>query len=282
MNGLHDLLPRLTPDKVGQLLRLGVLVVAGIPLVFVVSRRIKRLTLKKFSAQQAMVFEKIVLYGGLIAIAYSILNEFGFKMSHLLGAAGIVGIAVGFASQTSFSNIISGLFLIVERPFEVGDVITVGQTTGVVLTIDILSIKLRTVDNVYVRIPNETLIKSEVTNITRFPIRRVNIAVGVAYKEDIPRVRRLLLAIAADNPLCLNEPAPQVVFMDFGNSSLDLSFSVWAARQDWLAVKNSVMDEIKKRCDQEGIELPFPHLSLYSGSATGPLPIRVVNDQAGD
>jgi small-conductance mechanosensitive channel len=224
-----------------------------------------------------MIFSKIILYGGLIFILISLLNEMGFKLSHLLGAAGIVGIAIGFASQTSVSNIISGMFLIAEKPFQVDDVITIGSTTGQVLSIDILSIKLRTFDNKFIRIPNETIIKSEVTNITKFPIRRVDLDIGVAYKEDIERVRKILLELAKENPLCLNEPEPLIVFSGFGNSSIDLKFLIWTAKSDWLKLKNSMLEEIKKRFDEENIEIPFPHLSLYSGSATNPIPVNIVN-----
>ncbi|RXM22074.1 mechanosensitive ion channel, partial [Citrobacter sp. AAK_AS5] len=90
------------------------------------------------------------------------------------------------------SNLISGLFLVMERPFVVGDVITVDDVTGEVLTIDMLSTKLRTFDNLYVRMPNETIIKSRVTNLTHFPIRRIDLRLGVAYREDLARVRAVL------------------------------------------------------------------------------------------
>ena len=115
----------------------------------------------------------------------SALRELGFKLSVLLGAAGVLTVAVGFASQTSASNIISGLFLLGERPFSVGDVIRVGSTTGEVLSIDLLSAKLRTFENLFVRIPNETLIKSEVTNLSRLPVRRLDLKIGIAYKEEV-------------------------------------------------------------------------------------------------
>lgn len=262
-------------QKLESLIRLIILFLIGIPALYMLSKWVRKYASKKLSAQQGMIFSKLVLYLGVFIIAFSILNEFGFKLTHLIGAAGIITLAIGFASQTSVSNIISGLFLIAEKPFEVNDVITVGGTTGVVLSIDILSVKLRTFDNRYVRIPNETIIKSEVTNITRFPIRRVDLSVGVAYKEDIGKVRTVLLDIARKNPLVLNEPEPMVIFSGFGNSSIDLLFVAWAVKSDWLAVKNSIAEEVKKRFDEEGIEIPFPHLSLYSGSVTEPIPIRI-------
>ena len=274
-----DYLQLFTKENLNTLIRIAFILFIGFPLVFFLSKWVKKYATNKFSAQQGMIFGKIVLYTGFTIIIISILNDFGFKLSHLLGAAGIVGIAIGFASQTSVSNIISGLFLIAEKPFEVEDVITVNGITGVVLSIDTLSVKLRTFDNKFVRIPNETIIKSDVTNVTRFPIRRVDINIGIAYKEDISNVREILLDIAHKNPLCLNEPAPLVIFSGYGNSSIDFQLLVWAVKADWLKLKNSIMEEIKIRFDQEGIEIPFPHVSLYSGSESKPIPINIINDR---
>lgn len=149
--------------------------------------------------------------------------------------------------------------------------------TGVVLSIDVLSVKLRTFDNKYVRIPNETIIKNDVTNVTHFPIRRVDIKVGVAYKEDIPRVREVLLDVAKKKPVCLDDPEPMVIFSGFGDSSQEMMFLVWTQKSDWLKLKNSIAEEVKTRFDEEGIEIPFPHLSLYAGSSSEPIPINIVD-----
>ncbi len=268
----------LSSENMHMLARLGILIIIGLPAILMTAKWARGYFTQKYSPQTGMILSKLVSYTGIVIIIISVLNELGFKLTHLLGAAGIVGIAVGFASQTSVSNIISGLFLITEKSFQVNDIITVQGITGVVLSIDVLSVKMRTFDNKFVRIPNETIIKSEVINVTRFPIRRVDIGIGVAYKEDISRVRQILLEIAKNNPTCLNEPEPMVVFSDFGSSSLDLKFLVWAEKTEWLKLKNSIMEEIKVAFDREGIEIPFPHLSLYSGSITDPLPIRVVSE----
>jgi small-conductance mechanosensitive channel len=185
-------------------------------------------------------------------------------------------VALGFASQTSASNLISGLFLLVEHPFGIGDIVRIGTTTGEVLAIDLLSVKLRTFDNLFVRIPNETLIKSEVTTLTRFPIRRADLPVGIAYKEDIERVQKILMAVADANPLCMEEPKPLFILLGFGESSVNLQFSVWAKRENFLELKNSIQIEIKQAFDLEGVEIPFPHRTIYAGSASAPLPVTVV------
>ncbi len=266
----------LSAEMLGIAFRSGVLLLIGLPAVYFASRWLRAYVTKKYSAQQGMISSKILLYVGIVVILISLLNEFGFKLTHLLAAAGVAGIAIGFAAQTSFSNIISGFFLIAEQLFAVGDLIKIGNTTGVVMSIDLLSVKLRTFDNKLIRVPNEMLLKNEVTNVTHFPIRRVEVNLGVAYKEDIGRIREILLDIAQKNPLCLQEPEPVIIFSGFGNSSIDLFFGVWAEKTEFLKLKNSIQEEVKSRFDAEGIEIPFPHVSLYKGSASEPLAIQIV------
>jgi small-conductance mechanosensitive channel len=198
-------------------------------------------------------------------------------MTAVLGAAGIVGIAIGFASQTSVSNVISGIFLISEQPFQVGDLIKIGDTTGVVLSIDLLSIKLRTFDNQLIRFPNETLIKNQVNNITRFPIRRLDIELGVAYKENVEHVKKVLSEIARKNIYCLDEPEPLILFKNFGDSALEFLFAVWCVKTDYLKLRQTIMQKIKESFDVEGIEIPFPHRTLYTGSVTEPFPIQLIS-----
>jgi small-conductance mechanosensitive channel len=268
----------LDPAVLPRILRATLWLVLGLPALIAVSGWVRRAVAKRYSLQQGMVAGKVVLYPGILLLLVTILTELEFSLTPLLGAAGILGIAIGFASQTSVSNVISGFFLIGERAFEVDDVIQVGDTVGRVLSIDTLSVKLRTFDNRFVRIPNETIVKSQVTTITRFPIRRLDLNVGVAYKEDIPRVRRALLEVAQLNPRALVQPEPAVFFDGYGDSSLDLRLTVWATRENFISLKNSLLEEIKARFDAEGIEIPFPHRSLYAGEATDPFPVRVVPD----
>lgn len=262
------------------LIRVALLLLVGLPLAWAVSRWIRRYVTHLYNPQKGLIAGKLVFYPLAVIILVSVLRELGFSLAPLLGAAGIFGIALGFASQTSVSNIISGFFLLAEEPFKVGDVITVDDVTGAVLTIDMLSVKIRTFDNKMVRIPNEALVKSRVTNVTRFPIRRVDINVGVAYKEDIGRVRRILLEVAEDNPLVLMEPEPLVIFQGYGNSSIDFLFAVWAKKESWLAVKNGITEDVKVRFDEEGVEIPFPHVSIYTGSVTEPFPVRILPETA--
>lgn len=242
------------------------LFIVGFLLARLLSNAFMRTMEARLSKHQLLVWRRMMFYTVLTLFTISALREMGFKLSVLLGAAGVLSVAIGFASQTSASNLISGLFLIGEGPFSIGDYIQVGQIQGEVLSIDLMSVKLRTVDNLYVRIPNETLIKSELTNLTRFPIRRVSIPVCIAYKDDIATVKKLLLSIADEHALCLDEPKPQVYLQDFGASSVNLMFHLWVKQDNFLALKDSILEQMKTRFDQSGVEIPYQQIVLHQAS----------------
>lgn len=265
---MRDLLaPLLDLDLVLAASKALLLFAVGLVLGGVLSRTIDRVLSGRLQHQRAVLLRRVVFYSvaGLFAVAG--LQELGFDIGLLLGAAGVVTVAIGFASQTSVSNLISGLFLFGEEPFVIGDVIQVGGTTGEVLSIDLLSVKLRTFDNRFVRIPNESLIKSEVVTLTKFDIRRADISLGVGYGEDLDRVREVLFDVADRNLLCLDEPKPLFIFTGFGDSSLDIQFSAWAAQQDYLEMKNTLQIGIKEAFEAAGIEIPFPHVTLVPAEA---------------
>lgn len=233
---------------------------------------------RRLDRHRQVLTERVIFWSLMALFLVSALNQLGFQLGILLGAAGVLTVALGFASQTSAANVISGLFVIGEGSISVGDVITVNGTTGEVLSIDWLSIKLRTFDNLFIRIPNESFIKSEVTNLSKFPIRRADIMIGIAYQEDMGHARNVLMEVASKNPLCLVDPAPLVIMRGFGESALNLQFSVWAVAENFLAMRNSLYEEVKLAFDTAGIEIPFPHRTLYVGEQTRPMPVQVVNN----
>jgi len=266
----------LTADRVGSLVWALITLLAGILLARLTSSAIGRAIRKRVGDHEALLFRRLSFYTLLAIVIVVTMQQLGFKPGVLLGTAGILSIAIGFASQTSVSNLISGLFLMTERPFKVGDQLEIDGRVGVVLSIDLLSVKLRMFDNVMMRVPNEHMIKTTVLNRTRFPIRRADIQIGVAYKENTVKVREILFDVADRNPLCLDEPAPRFIYRGYGNSALELQFSVWCARENFFEVRTGLHEQIKAAFDDNGIEIPFPHRTLYTGSVTEPFPVRVV------
>ena len=255
------------------------LLMLGLVLASLAARSIARFMAQRSTRHHTVMVRRLVFYVIVALFAIAALREAGFSLDVVLGAAGILTVAIGFASQTSASNMISGLFLLVEKPFEIGDFIEVDATLGEVVGIDMLSVKLRTPDNLYVRIPNETLIKTRVVNRSRFPIRRLDLTVGIAYAEDVERVEALLLKLAEKNPICLEEPKPFVLVTAFGPSSVDLQFSFWVPKDKVLEGRSSTMVAIKKALDQEGVEIPFPHTSIYAGSHSEPFRVQLLGPE---
>ena len=253
----------------------GLELLIGLALSFGASRALYQLFARRVSPQQAILIRRITFYGLGTLVVLSALRQLGLDLSLLVGAAGILTVAVGFASQTSASNLISGLFLLAEEPFEIGDVIRIGDTTGEVVSIDLLSAKIRTFDNLYVRVPNETLIKSEIVNLTRYPIRRFNVDFQVAYKEDLAGVEKVILETLDARVEILDEPAPMFRIQGFGASGMDLRVSAWTRTQGWYESESDLRMAIKQALDEADIEMPFPHVSVYAGSATDALPVRL-------
>lgn len=243
-----------------KLTRVGLSIVIGMVLVGLALAIVKHLARKRLDARSSGLVIKLAQYIGFALIAVSALEAADIDLSALLGAAGIAGIALGFAAQTSVSNFISGFFLMSEKTFTVGDVVNVDTTTGVVYSIDTLSVKLRTFDNQLVRIPNETLIKANVSNITRFATRRLNIRLTISFAGDLEKARATLMEIAEANQGILRQPEPLFMVQAINKDGVDLLFGVWVAKEDWVEANNSMYVEIRKRFSEA--KIPFAHSTL--------------------
>jgi small-conductance mechanosensitive channel len=225
-----------------------------------ISRFIGKFLEKHISAHHSQLLRRITFYIGLIFSFILPLKASGIDITALLEAAGIaagiITAAVAFASQTSISNFLSGVFLIAEKPFVIGDYVAVDDTLGEVLSIDLLSVKIRTKDNILVRIPNEMLLKSKFRNVSRFPIRRFDMKLRVAFNEDLPKVKRILLDIAKHNPLCLVTPGPELSFIEFSDSAAILQFSVWGKQATFTNLQTNIQMEIQAALAANQIKLP--------------------------
>jgi small-conductance mechanosensitive channel len=260
-------------EMIEKLIRIGIILIVGIVIITIITAAVKKLLPKKLSQQRKMLINRFVSYSAITMLFMVIVSELNINLAAIFGAAGVIGIIIGVASQTSIGNIVSGFFLVSEKSFEIGDLIRIGDKTGTVYSIDLLSIKIKTLDNLLLRIPNQTVISSEVINVTKFPIRRMDIDISVAYKEDLVRVMEVINGVVKRNPLCLDEPDPLITFKAFGDHGIQILLGVWFEKDNFLKVKNSLFIDIKSTFDAEGIEIPFPHVRIYSGQATKPFPI---------
>ncbi len=251
-----------TPERMFSVLSLVGIVVVILVFFRVLRKLAGRVTARSASPQVRYLVDKAIHYVGVVLAVLTVFNRLGINFSALLGAAGIAGIAVGFAAQTSVSNVISGLFVMTERAFKLGDVLQVDSITGIVESFDLLSVRIKTFDNQLVRIPNETVIKANLVNMTHYPVRRFSLAVGVAYGSDLEKVRGVLLGIARECEFAVAEPEPVVIFDAFEQSSIRVVFGVWGATENFLSLKNAVMLAVSRRFAEEGITIPFPQMDV--------------------
>lgn len=243
------------------------IVVLGAALTRWTSRALGALAERRSGANSGMITRRLTAYALYGLVAVMALQHLGFKLSVLLGAAGVLTVAVGFAAQTSASNLIAGLFLMGERPFVVGDVVEIDTVLGEVMSIDLLSVKLRTFDNLLVRVPNETMVKARLTNYSHHPIRRIEVPFSVAYTSDLEQVAAVLMAVGDRHPLAFDEPAPVVLFQAFGASSIDGVFRVWCERANVLSVRSALVMQIKQAFDAAQIEIPLPQQVVHHRGA---------------
>ena len=224
-------------------------------------------SLKKISpkrlpeARVAAVIRGIKYFFYVVVVLY-ILSTFGVNLKAIWGAAGIAGVAIGFAAQTSMSNLISGLFVLTEGAIHIGDVIIIDGVTGIVDEVKLLSVRMHTFDNQMVRIPNSTIINNNLTNNSYHKVRRITISVSIDYSTDMSKALEVLSKAPSLCPTVLTNPAPTVWFDGFEDSGINMTVAAWFKPSDFLKTKNDLFVSIKKVFDDNGIEIPFNQLDV--------------------
>jgi len=191
-------------------------------------------------------------------------DQIGVNVTAALAGMGVAGIAVGFAAQDSLANSIAGFLIFWDKPFKVGDFVHVQDEYGEVTEITLRTTRIRTRNNTFVVMPNKEIIEDVLVNHSMYGETRVDIPVGIAYKESIDDARTALLRAVDEVDGVLAEPEPRVVVTGLGASSIDLEVRVWICEADTeRPVYFRTVEACKKALDDAGIEIPFPHLQLF-------------------
>lgn len=196
----------------------------------------------------------IIVYGSVMA-----LQQFADVTAFLAGL-GILGFTVGFALQDVMKNFAAGVLLLLQKPFRIGDNISVAGFDGTVTAIDLRSTEIRTFDGRTVIAPNADVLNHAIINFTRSVNRRVELPVGVTYGSDLEQVQNLAMEAIGQVPGLLADPAPQVVFRNFGDSSINFTIFYWVdtAQIGLFAAQDAGLKLIKRAFQEQGIEIPYP------------------------
>lgn len=199
-----------------------------------------------------------------VGVVYA-LNQVGVSIGPVLGLLGLLGLALALALQEVLQNFIAGVMLSLQRPFRVGDQIRTGGYEGVVEDVTLRSVTLRTYDGVRVFVPNATVWDEPIENATTLGGRRTTLTVGVGYGSDLDKAQTVLLEAAASVEGVRDEPMPQALVNEFGDSSVNFAVRFWHdpdIASEW-EVRDRLARTVKMRLDEEGIEIPFPQLVLH-------------------
>lgn len=235
--------------------------VLSLYLAGLMSRGVRRLLERRKVDQELTLLLSQVTRWALIVVGVALaLEQIGFDLTAFLAGLGILGFTVGFALQDVSKNFVAGVLLLLEQPFDLGDTIEVGGLIGRVAKVDVRATELYTPEGQNVIIPNGEIYTSAITNYSRYPRRRVELTVGVGYESDLEQVRAVALDALTGLPGLLADPAPQVIFRNFGESSIDFTLYFWVDLEkiSYLTALDAAVVRIKDAFEKAGIDIPFP------------------------
>jgi small-conductance mechanosensitive channel len=254
----------------GEVTILELLIATGVLLVGIVFAKTLQVYLRRSLSERlrrdhVQLIAKIVYYFLVVVSTLVALAVLGVDPSGLLVAGGIAGIVFGFASQSIVANLISGLFLLFERPVKIGEQVSIGEVSGFVEDINIISTTIRMYDGLFVRIPNEKVFTANITNYVSHVVRRFEYVVGIRYSDNADQAISIIKQVIANEPLALKEPAPQVFVDNLGDNAVNLIVRVWAPVGEWYSLKMELLQKLKTSLEVEGIEIAFPQRVIWHG-----------------
>lgn len=247
---------------IGDILWFAGIIAVGAVIAKIVALNIRRALADRVSTNEREIFVKVIYYIIVlwaVAIALPYLN---IDLSGLLVAGGIVGLVIGFASQSVVSNLVSGLFLMFEHPIKIGDTINVADISGTVEDIRVLSTIVKTYSGIYTRIPNEKVFSSNITNYVHNAARRFEYSVRISYDDDADAAIEIAREVIATHPFALKNPAPSVFVDDLGENGVNLTVYIWAPARNWWEVRTDLLWKIVRELRVSGIKVPCPQRTI--------------------
>ena len=252
----------LLPNMIAALVVFAV----GLYIASIIRRLVRRgLELRTKNTQPIILLSQLSYWLVVILVAAISLQMVGFNVTAFLAGLGIAGITIGFALQDVSKNFIAGVLMLIQQPFDIGEFIMVGIYSGTVEAIDLRTTQIRTTDGKLVLIPNGEVMVSAITNFSQTEKRRVAISTGVAYESDPDTVRKTALAAIANIEGLISDPPPEVLYENFGSTTMDLSIYFWidTSQTDVASAKDAGLKAIKSAFEQAQIDMPISAQTVY-------------------
>ncbi len=214
------------------------------------------LTLSKFFASMAR-------YLVLIVTILAVLNQFGIETTSLVAVVGAAGLAIGLALQGTLSNVAAGVMLLIFRPFKVGDFVEAAGHAGSVKELNLFVTEMATGDNIRIIVPNGKIWGDSIRNFSSNPTRRVDLVMGIGYDDDIDKAMEVMHEVIAEDERVLKDPEPFIAVSELADSSVNFVVRAWVNSGDYWPVKFGLTRAIKLRFDEKGINIPYPHRTIY-------------------
>ena len=265
------------PEQIWLWLRLHMMDIAGafavliigLLLAGIISRWVERAMTRssRFEPTVANFLSSVVKYALWALVLVTVLAQFGVETTSILAALGGMALAVGLALQGTLSNVASGVMILVQKPFKVGEAISAGAVTGTVQQIGLFTTELKQFDGLFVMVPNSELWNQAIVNFTRHATRRLELVVGIGYGDSMDQARRELLVLAEADDRVLDDPAPVTFVNSLDDSSVGIGMRVWCKTPDYLGLSWDLTEAAKARFDETGISIPFPQREIVQRSA---------------
>ena len=260
-----DIVQRVIVPFAWQILIALVVLIVGLKIIKKIASVISnRLSQSNIDASLSAFLTSVVRVLLQIALIITVASMLGVEVTTFVALIASIGFAIGLALQGSLANFAGGVLILTLKPFQVGDYIEAAGFAGTVHEIQVFYTVLNTPDNRKIVIPNGNLSNNSAVNYSAYDTRRINFQFGVGYNDDIHKVKDTLQTLAAEHELILDDPPPQVVLGEHGDSALMFYLRVWCKSEDYWVIYFDMMEKVKIAFDQEGINIPYPQLDVHT------------------
>ena len=217
----------------------------------------------KIDLTLSQFFASLARYLVLIVTVLAVLSQFGIETTSLIAVVGAAGLAIGLALQGTLSNVAAGVMLLIFRPFKIGDFIEAAGQAGTIKELNLFVTEMATGDNIKIIVPNSKIWGDSIRNFSANPTRRVDLVMGISYDDDIDKAMDVMRQVITEDERVHKDPEPFIVVSELADSSVNFIVRVWVDSENYWPVKFSLTKAMKMRFDAEGINIPYPHRTVY-------------------